>query len=86
MGGHRIFSAGPGRSIGRNAGVIVAVGAMVWAISGTVPARAGTGMGFVRVNQLGYAAGSQAKRAYLMASAAETGARFSVKNFSGTTV
>jgi endoglucanase len=86
MGGHRIFSAGPGRSVCRNAGVIVAVGAMVWAISGAVPARAGTGMAFVRVNQLGYAAGSQAKRAYLMASAAETGARFSVKNSSGTTV
>jgi endoglucanase len=86
MGGHRIFSSGPGRSVCRNAGAIVAVGAMVWAISGVVPARAGTGMASVRVNQLGYAAGSQAKRAFLMASAAETGARFSVKNSSGATV
>ena len=40
---------------------------------------------FVRVNQVGYASGGS-KRAYLMASAAETGATFSVKNSSGTTV
>src|SRR5947209_6663576 len=40
---------------------------------------------FVRVNQVGYVAGA-AKRAYLMASAAETGATFSVKNSSGATV
>jgi endoglucanase len=40
---------------------------------------------FVRVNQVGYASGGS-KRAYLMASAAETGASFSVKNSSGTTV
>jgi len=51
-----------------------------------VPARTATGTAFVRVNQLGYAAGSQAKRAYLMASGTENGARFSVKNASGTTV
>src|SRR5713226_2573427 len=40
---------------------------------------------FVRVNQLGYLS-SASKRAYLMASAVETGATFSVKNSSGATV
>ena len=40
---------------------------------------------FVRVNQLGYVSGA-AKRAYLMSSAAETGATFTVKNSGGTTV
>src|SRR6266849_2601924 len=40
---------------------------------------------FVRVNQVGYASGSS-KRAYLMASGAETGATFVVKNSSGSTV
>ncbi len=40
---------------------------------------------FVRVNQVGYPA-SAIKRAYLMASAAETGATFSVKNSGGTIV
>jgi len=40
---------------------------------------------FVRVNQVGYVAGA-AKRAYLMASAAETGATFVIKNSSGSTV
>ena len=40
---------------------------------------------FVRVNQVGYISGA-AKRAYLMASGAETGATFSIKNSSGTTV
>src|SRR6476619_5884177 len=40
---------------------------------------------FVRVNQVGYPTGAS-KRAYLMASAVETGATFAVKNGSGTTV
>src|SRR5215467_5111017 len=40
---------------------------------------------FVRVNQVGYIAGAS-KRAYLMASTAETGATFSVKNSIGSTV
>ena len=40
---------------------------------------------FVRVNQVGYPSGA-AKRAYLMASGAETGATFVIKNSSGTTV
>ena len=40
---------------------------------------------FVRVNQVGYASGGS-KRAYLMASAAETGATFVIKNTSNATV
>jgi endoglucanase len=40
---------------------------------------------FIRVNQVGYV-GNSSKRAYLMASAAETGATFAVKNSGGTTV
>jgi len=40
---------------------------------------------YIRVNQLGYVT-TASKRAYLMASAAETGATFSIKNSSGTTV
>jgi endoglucanase len=40
---------------------------------------------FIRVNQVGYI-GSASKRAYLMATGAETGATFSVKNSSGSTV
>jgi endoglucanase len=86
MGDHRMFSGGPGRSPRRNAVVIVAAGAMLAATGGAVPARAASGTAFVRVNQLGYAAGSQAKRAYLMASAPESGATFAVKNSAGTTV
>jgi endoglucanase len=40
---------------------------------------------YIRVNQVGYP-GSSTKRAYLMASGAETGAMFAAKNSSGTTV
>ena len=40
---------------------------------------------FVRVNQVGYVSGAS-KRAYLMASTAETGASFSIMNSSGSTV
>jgi endoglucanase len=40
---------------------------------------------FVRVNQVGYVSGG-AKRAYLMSSAAETGATFTIKNSGGTVV
>jgi endoglucanase len=40
---------------------------------------------YIRINQVGYSA-SATKRAYLMASAAETGATFAVKNSSGATV
>lgn len=47
-------------------------------------AQAVTGTAYVRINQLGYSA--TAKRAYLMASTAETGATFAVLNSSGTSV
>ena len=53
-----------------------------------VYAAAGHGGGssaYIRVNQVGYVEGTT-KRAYLMASGAETGATFAVKNSSGTTV
>jgi len=40
---------------------------------------------FIRANQVGYVTTAN-KRAYLMASASETGATFSLKNSSGTTV
>src|SRR6266571_5162816 len=80
------LSGGPGRALRRNAGAIVVIGIVLAAGVVTAPARAAAATGFVRVNQLGYAVGSQAKRAYLMASAAETGAVFSVKNASGATV
>ena len=43
------------------------------------------GAAFVRVNQVGYIS-TAGKRAYLMASAAETGATFVIKNSSGSTV
>jgi endoglucanase len=48
------------------------------------PARGGSSA-FIRVNQVGYP-GSATKRAYLMATGAETGATFAVKNSVGTTV
>jgi endoglucanase len=50
-------------------------------ISGQVLAQSA----FVRVNQVGYVVGAS-KRAYLMASGAETGATFSIRNSSGSTV
>ena len=53
-------------------------------VAHTTPAHAAAGTAFVRVNQLGYS--SPTKRAYLMSSAAETGATFAVKNSGGTTV
>lgn len=40
---------------------------------------------FVRVNQVGYISGAS-KRAYLMSSATETGATFTIKNSTGTTL
>src|SRR5215467_7416817 len=89
MTGCGLLSSGRGLPSFRNAGVIFALGVMLGATAvtvPTVPARAAAGTAFVRVNQLGYAAGSQAKRAYLMASVAEAGATFSVTNSSGSTV
>src|SRR5215467_13463553 len=89
MIGCGLLSSGRGLPSFRNAGVIFALGVMLGATAVTkpaVPARAAAGTAFVRVNQLGYATGSQAKRAYLMASGTENGAMLSVKNSSGTTV
>jgi endoglucanase len=62
------------------AGVVAATA--LTAVAST--ARAATGTAFVRVNQVGYP--GAAKRAYLMASAAETGATFAVRNSAGSTV
>lgn len=93
MHGTGRLSGWRGRSWRRKAGVTVAAGAVLAAagavlpaIAGAVPARAAAAAAFVRVNQIGYATASQAKRAYLMASGAETGATFSVRNASGATV
>jgi endoglucanase len=80
------LSGGQGGALLRCAGAIVLAGAVVTAGAAAAPARAAAAKAFVRVNQIGYAADSQAKRAYLMASTAETGATFSVKNSSGVTV
>jgi endoglucanase len=68
---------------------LVLVAAIVLAAGGpraaTARAAPAANSAFVRVNQVGYpSAGS--KRAYLMASAAETGATFSVKDSTGATV
>ncbi len=89
MSRRSVLRYGPGRALCRNAGVIVAVGALLAATAATRPAvaaRPAAGTAYVRVNQLGYAGGSQAKRAYLMASSTESGATFSVTNSSGATV
>jgi endoglucanase len=64
--------------------MIVVAGALVLMLAPLL-AKAATGSAFVRVNQVGYAT-TTSKRAYLMASGVETGATFSVKNASGTTV
>src|SRR5262245_8238659 len=61
-----------------------AIGVMCLAIS-VAAASPVSGEAFVRVNQVGYPSGAS-KRAYLMASAAETAATFAVKNSSGATV
>ncbi len=79
----------PGRrfditSIVRVAMMIVVAGAVALELTPLL-AKAQSGSAFVRVNQVGYAT-TASKRAYLMASGAETGATFSVKNASGTIV
>jgi endoglucanase len=63
----------------------LAIATIVGATLGATAARAASSAAFIRINQLGYAT-TATKRAYLMASAAETGATFSVHNASGTTV
>jgi len=71
-------------SIVRITTVIVVAGALALTLAPLL-ARGQSGSAFVRVNQVGYAT-TASKRAYLMASAAEAGAMFSVKNASGATV
>ncbi len=78
--------AGPGRTLHRTVGAILAAETVLAFTVGTVPTRAAAATAFIRVNQLGFATGSQAKRSYLMASGSEAGATFSVKNASGATV
>jgi len=70
----------------RYAAVMVVAGVVLACVAGAAPAPASAATAFVRVNQVGYAIASQAKRAYLMSSAAETGATFTVKNAAGVAV
>jgi endoglucanase len=71
----------------RRAVVVLVLGAVtVLAAGGSVQvARSAVTSAFVRVNQVGYP-GNATKRAYLMSSAAETGATFSVTNARGSVV
>jgi endoglucanase len=62
---------------------IIVIGALTL-VAAPGPVRA-AGSAFVRVNQVGYAT-TATKRAYLMASGAETGATFSVRNARGVTI
>ena len=60
----------------------------IFYVTATVLAGVGVSHGasaYIRVNQVGYIS-SASKRAYLMATASESGATFAVKNSSGTTV
>ena len=50
-----------------------------------ISAYAASGSAYIRVNQVGYV-NNAAKRAYLMSTAAETGATFAVKNSGGSTL
>jgi endoglucanase len=66
---------------------LATVGALIATFAVIAPgttAHAAAGSAYIRVNQLGYS--SPSKRAYLMASTAETGATFLVKNSGGSTV
>jgi endoglucanase len=65
--------------------IAAAILALLLTLLAFVPARAASSTAFIRINQVGYAT-SASKRAYLMASGAETGATLSVKNAGGTTV
>lgn len=66
-------------------GVVVGLVALVVALLTSRGITHAAGGAFVRVNQVGYAT-TATKRAYLLASAVETGATFSVQNAAGTTV
>jgi endoglucanase len=73
-------------SVRRPAGAVISSAAILAAALFAAPAHAATATAFVRVNQIGYSTPSEAKRAYLMASAAEAGATFEVRDSTGTTV
>lgn len=64
---------------------LLAVAGVLALMLAPLPVKAASGSAFVRVNQVGYAT-TASKRAYLMASGAETGATFRVKNAYGATV
>jgi endoglucanase len=79
---HQVRTIAAGAALALFAAVALAAGGLHAATARAAPA---ANSAFVRVNQVGYPlAGS--KRAYLMASAPETGATFSVTNSTGTTV
>src|SRR2546422_5080144 len=73
------------RTVRRATLAVLSTVALVIVLFQPVTSGAVVGSAYVRVNQVGYPAASS-KRAYLMASAAETGATFTVRNASGTTV
>jgi endoglucanase len=83
MGAERqVRTIAAGAALALVAAIVLAAGGPRAATARAAPA---ANSAFVRVNQVGYpSAGS--KRAYLMASAAETGATFSVKDSTGATV
>ena len=79
---HQVQAIAVGAALVLVAAIVLAAGGPRAATARAAPAASSA---FVRVNQVGYpAAGS--KRAYLMASADETGATFSVKDSTGATV
>jgi endoglucanase len=71
--------------LGKSGLILATVLAVAATIFGAYRTTHAAGNAFVRINQMGYAT-TAPKRAYLMASGAETGATFSVKNAGGTTV
>ena len=74
------------RDAPRSARMIAIAGAILVVTVGAPPAGAASAGAFVRVNQVGYETSSHAKRAYLMASAPEIGATFSVIDGTGATI
>ena len=70
----RTIAVGRGRLVVL-AAIVLAAGGLQVATARAAPA---TNAAFVRVNQVGYPAAAS-KRAYLMSTAAETGATFSIR-------
>jgi endoglucanase len=80
---HRIRTIATGRGrLVLIAAAVLAIGSLHMTTAGAAPT---PNAAFVRVNQVGYPTGGS-KRAYLMSTAPETGATFSVKDASGATV